>query len=101
MKILVCGGRNYGHVVRTKGETKDEPPETQERLKEYRHILNVLGELTLKHSNNCFPDDITIITGGAKGADRAACDFAVVYWTRYEEYKARLEKIWQEGRTSS
>ena len=98
MKILVCGGRNYGNVVRTVGNTTDEPPETQERLEEYKHIHDVLNRLTCQYSkeykpdDNWLPTDITIIEGGAKGADSAAADFALCAFCKLEEYNAEWDK---------
>lgn len=94
MRILVCGGRNYGHVVRTTGNPREEPPETQERIKENIFIQDSLGEIVNKVSvhynpnNNWLPTDITIIHGGARGADSAAGVFAAVNFCQEEVYQA-------------
>src|SRR5258707_623656 len=85
-RILVCGGRDYGHVVRTKANTDDEPLAVKARLAEYQHIQdflsglvnNVSGEFKLE--DNWLPTDVVIIHGGAAGADSAAGDFAAVNW---------------------
>lgn len=93
-RILVYGGRNYGHVVRTVGNPDDEPPTTQERLAEYKLIHRALNKLTLEYSDlfnprdNWLPTDIIIIEGGATGADSAAYDFAVCSFCQVEEYAA-------------
>lgn len=98
MRILVCGGRDFGHVVRTKPEIKDEPPEVQKSLREYSFIHNELSKLICAWSrnyteiDNWLPLDITIIAGGAKGADSAAIDFAVCSFCDFEEYKADWKK---------
>lgn len=94
MRILVCGGRNFGHVVRTTGLVLDEPAEMQERIREYQYIHSCLNEIVNEKSlfsdpdNNWLPTDITIIQGGATGADRAAYDFAEINFCRREEYPA-------------
>lgn len=78
MRILVCGGRDYGHVIRTKPTIAEEPLATQRRLEEYQFIQDTLNRLANDHSANFkananwLPTDITIISGGAKGADSAA-----------------------------
>lgn len=84
MRILVCGGRSFGHVVRTKGDPKDEPPETQLRLQEYTFAYGCLHEIVDPHGSN----DVVIISGGATGADRVAATFAEVNFYAYEEYPA-------------
>mgnify|MGYP000554287223 CR=1 FL=1 len=77
MKILVCGGRDY--------DNKDK-------------VFRVLNELCIRHSkfykcdDNWLPSDVTIITGGAKGADDLAAAFAMVHWTDYKEYPADWKK---------
>lgn len=85
-RILVCGGRDYGNVVRTKANTDDEPPAVKARLAEYQHIQDFLSELVNNVSGefmmgqNWLPTDVVIIHGGAAGADSAAGDFAAVNW---------------------
>lgn len=98
MRILVCGGRNYGRVERTKPNPADEPDDTQERLKEYKHVHEVLSRLVCDYSehhsdnDNWLPTDIVIIAGGAKGADSAAADFAAVAFCQLQEFKADWNK---------
>ncbi len=98
MRILVCGGRNYGNVIRTKALTEDEPVNTQERLKEYKHVHEVLNQLVCDYSehhsdnDNWLPTDIVIIAGGAKGVDSAAADFAIMAFCQLQEFKADWDK---------
>ncbi len=96
MRILVCGGRNFGRVVRTKPTIAEESPEALARLEEYKFIQDELNKLIIKLSanydpnpnNNWLPTDIVIIEGGATGADSAAVDFATVNFCKLEEYPA-------------
>lgn len=103
MRILVCGGRNYGHVVRTCANTADEPPETQERLMEYHLIQDTLNRLVNKVSvnynpnDNWLPTDIIIIHGGATGADSAAGDFAAVNFCVEEIFQANWKRYGQRA----
>lgn len=75
MKILVCGGRDYGL-----------------NEKERNHILSVLGQFAIDNStcyvpnDNWLPSDFVIIAGGAKGVDTVAIDWAVVNWCLFKEY---------------
>lgn len=98
MRILVCGGRNFGHVVRTVGNPDNEPPETQIRLKQYKSIHRILSNLICLHSknysetDNWLPSDIVIITGAAPGADSAASDFAIISFCQLKEYPADWKK---------
>ena len=98
MRILVCGGRNFGHVIRTKALTEDEPAETQARLKEYQYIQTVLNAAVLAYSkerndyDNWLPTDITIIEGAATGVDSAAADFAICNYCHVVEYPADWAK---------
>lgn len=98
MRILVCGGRHFGHVVRTAFDPKDEPPETQERLKEYNFVQDVLNDIVMRTSslydphNNWLPTDIVIIHGGATGADNAAGNFACMNFCIEEVFPANWQK---------
>ncbi len=73
MRVLVCGGRNYN---------------------DYDELSFVLEDIACEYSQeykadeNWLPTDITIITGGATGADTLANKWAVTNWTQYKEYKA-------------
>jgi len=103
MRILVCGGRNFGRVVRAKPTIAEEPPEAQERLEEYKFIQDELNKLIIKLSanhdpnDNWLPTDITIISGGATGVDSAAADFAAVNFCKLEVFPADWK---QHGRSA-
>lgn len=98
MRILVCGGRDFAYVVRTKANTDDEPPEVQVKLLEYKYIQEELNRIVNKVSifydptNNWLPTDIVIIHGGARGTDRAASDFAVVSYCQQQCFSADWKK---------
>lgn len=76
MRILVCGGREYNR---------------------YDHLANVLDILAARYSahydpdDNWLPFDITIITGGARGADQMALDWAASNYAPFEKYPAQWD----------
>lgn len=94
MKILVCGGRNFGHVMRTKADTESESKETKKRVAEYKYVHDVLHAYVMAYSKerkdgeNWLPTDIVIIEGGATGADSAAADFGLINFCPVKEFKA-------------
>lgn len=75
MRVLVCGGRDYNNYYHVRDT-----------------LMKICDEYGLWDENGYLPVDLTIITGGAKGADDMAASFAMVHWTGYEEYKADWEK---------
>lgn len=89
IRILVCGGRDFGNVPRNK-----DHPNYQERLNEYIHIQRSLDRLSVERSemydpnDNWLPSDFHIIAGGATGADTAAIDWCVNNWVNFTEYHA-------------
>lgn len=82
MRILVCGGRDYGN------------PRTLGGMAEYRTIgttLNAITERFSRHYNpndSWLPADIVIIHGGAPGADTAAGDYAAVHFCQEQCFPA-------------
>lgn len=75
MKVLVCGGRDYNDYDRV------------------RSVLDsVCDEFGLWDEGTFLPEDITIIHGGARGADRLADEWAMANWVPIEEYKAEWDK---------
>src|SRR6266576_4571499 len=98
MRILVCGGRNFGRVVRTKPTIAAESPEVQERLEEYKYIQVELGNIVTRLStnydpnDNWLPTDIVLIEGGATGVDSAAADFATINFCKLEVFPADWKK---------
>jgi YspA, cpYpsA-related SLOG family len=75
MRLLVCGGRDYYNHQKV----NEEIPKA----------LN--WESTDDMETWLPPIDTVIISGGAKGADSLAIDWAVVHWCKFEEYKANWE----------
>lgn len=77
IKVLVCGGRNFGNLIR-------------ERL----WIYGKLEEFAREHSKlsnpdeNWLPSDFNIITGGCYGVDAVARDWAITNWCLYKEFAA-------------
>src|ERR1700688_2951363 len=90
MRILVCGGRNFGEII--KG------PQSDDRLVEYHYIHACLNDLIIEHSafyvpnDNWLPTDIVIIEGGATGVDKVAADFAIINYCQQEHYPADWKK---------
>lgn len=80
--VLICGGRDFGNIK----EERD-------------FILGTLEQLAIKEwprleedeYGNWLPD-VRVVSGGAKGVDSVAIDWAVVNWLSFKEYKADWEK---------
>lgn len=93
MKILVCGGRDFANP-----KPYDHSPENKKAMDEYRFVQEELVKIVNKHSkeynpdDNWLPTDITIISGGARGVDSAAIDFATVHFCKLEVFKADWNK---------
>lgn len=79
MRLLVCGGRDYSDRDRVNLE-----------LYKFCDEHGLWSEPD--QYGNKMPGPLTIIHGGAKGADHLADDWAVVNWTGLEEYKADWKK---------
>jgi hypothetical protein len=96
VRILVCGGRNYGNIPKAKdGNGPDrEHPDFPAREKEFNHVITELYRIAEARSKNFVPDDnwlptdIEIISGMATGADAVAVDWAIVNWCHWHEYPA-------------
>lgn len=71
MRVLVCGGRDYD---------------------DYDYVRHVLYDFCDTHglADNEYkmPSNLTVIHGGAKGADRLADQWAVVNWVPVEQFNA-------------
>ena len=78
MKVLVCGGRDF----------TDWP---FFRVKMEEIALARFPRMDADEYGN-FLYKVTIISGGAKGADTLAADWAAVNWAGYEEYRADWNK---------
>lgn len=90
LRVLVCGGRNFANRV-VKGD--------EIAKREHYFIFSALDKIALEHAkatgvnteDNWLPY-WTVISGGAKGADNAGEDWAVINWTQLEIYPADWEK---------
>lgn len=91
LKILVTGGRNFGHVP------KDTPKWDLERakaqaLKEHYFVKGTLDALCIDEGDMLPRTGTTIIHGGATGADAAADEWAVVNWAMFRVHPANWER---------
>lgn len=99
MKVLVCGGRNFGKC--TKGSNGGWLED--DRMKEHRFIRTTLDRFATAESiyydpyDNWLPSDIEIISGGATGADSVAIDWAIVNWCKFQEFKADWKKYGKQA----
>lgn len=91
MRILVCGGRNFGNLSALVADSVSRA----QVEKEYNFILRSLDKLAQDDWPKSEPDQygnwlpkVTIISGGASGVDSVAIDWAVVNWCPFEEFKA-------------
>lgn len=78
MNVLICGGRD---------------------LTDWRWFADELEKIAFDYFPRTSPDkygnflySVKIIAGGARGADTLAYDWAVVNWTKYQEFKADWNK---------
>lgn len=112
MRVLVCGGRDFGDLASLKHDRTH--PKWAQKEKEYLFIQAKLSELLLVEPTDDnmmgYPDDLPIIiSGAARGADSAGVDWAVVNWLDFIEYPAdwslgkragyvRNKKMLEEGK---
>lgn len=75
MRILVCGGRDYS-----------------DNAKVYATLDAITPRTVPDEFGNDMPDNVTIIHGGARGADSLADDWAVVNWCAVDVYTADWKK---------
>jgi len=91
MRVLVCGGRDFARF------SPFRVPSHEGSEDEYKFLIGKLSELLHPYDPTDVdgskgtwlpPSHLTIIAGGAFGADSAAIDWAVVNWVNFEEYPA-------------
>lgn len=94
MRVLVCGGRDFGNLASLVAQGIRKGPAYDKAKKEYEFIMRKLNELSLEwpktppdRYGNFLPA-VTIISGKASGADSVAIDWAVVNWCRFLEFEA-------------
>lgn len=94
MRVLVCGGRDFGNLNKghdgnlIRGDEKDA---------EYNFVIDTLETFAQENSaalkeGSWLPDDIEIISGMAKGVDSVAVDWAIVNWCKLHSYPADWDK---------
>ena len=75
MRLLVCGGREYSN-----------------RDALFAAIDAIVPWYEPDADGNTLPKGVTIISGGARGADQIAEDWAAINWTELEVFKADWTK---------
>jgi len=92
IKFIVCGGRDFANLPSKAAKNYSD------KLAEYNYVMHTLDKLSIKFSSfynphdNWLPNDIMVISGGAKGVDSAAIDWAVVNWCISAVYEADWDK---------
>ena len=81
MKVLVCGGRDYGHID---WKVEKDTMLLQERVAQWYHAISILDDLP--------KEDLVIISGMAKGADTVAAAWAVSNNITLEAYPAKWDE---------
>lgn len=99
MRILVCGGREFGDLAEYREEQHHEPDSyiVRKKEKEYRFIFDALEKIASEFlpgypsEKLMLPFGIEIISGCAKGADSVAVDWSIVNWLPCHKYSADWE----------
>lgn len=98
MRILVCGGRDFGHIDRYQQHHEPDAYEVRKAEKEYQFVFSKLQDIAERYSkyydpdDNWLPSDIEIISGMASGVDSVAVDWATCNWCKWHEYPANWEE---------
>lgn len=97
VRVLVCGGRTFGEFGERRNMSAAEIEARSAQVLLQRNMVRVqLYRICDEYHcwsepdqyGNRLPIDITVIHGGAKGADRLADEWAVVNWLPIREIKA-------------
>jgi hypothetical protein len=93
LRVIVCGGRSFGDLR----QVKDRPEAMKEYLFQMADLEShasdwhgVLQEPEDEYGN--WLPDWYVITGGARGADANAIDWAIINWCKYKEFPANWKK---------
>jgi hypothetical protein len=98
LRILVCGGRDFGDIDREQQHHEPDHPAVRKAEKEYQFVMSELTRLSVQYStlynpdDNWLPTDIEIISGMAPGVDTVAIDWAVCNWCKWHEFPADWAK---------
>lgn len=92
MKVLICGGRDFAALEKwPDGQIKRTGKAWEQYSWAYQYLNHLADERFPRHPEDDYGNylyDVTIINGGAKGADQLAIDWAVINWTDLRTYKA-------------
>lgn len=99
MRVLVCGGRDFGNLAALTQAGVQNGPAYEKAKKEYEFIMRKLEGFAKddwpKHPadryGNWLPN-VTIISGGAVGVDSVAIDWAVINWCPFMKFEADWNK---------
>lgn len=95
MRLLVCGGRDWWRLDRVPLKPNGMYDKDSAEYKKSREILLYslkCIDAIVPYDEGEMLSDVTIITGGAKGADEVGQEYAIVNWLPYEEYPAQWDK---------
>jgi hypothetical protein len=84
VRVLVCGGRKYGYLK-------------EERAAIFKALYELCQWSEDGEYGNTMPFGITLIHGGASGADAIANEWAVVNWIPIEDYPADWKAYGRAG----
>lgn len=99
MRILVCGGREFGDLAEYREEQHHKPDSyiVRKKEKEYKFIFDTLESIAREFLYNypseerMLPSEIEIISGCAKGADSVGVDWAAANWLPCRQFPADWE----------
>ncbi len=110
MKILVCGGRDFGNLPENLNPNRPlsdgsyskinwDHPDIKKKNEERLFIYKTLDQLAFDRGLYSYyegepmmPENITIISGAAKGVDSVAIDWAITNWLSFKEFPANWDK---------
>lgn len=101
MKILVCGGRNFGDIASLQRRyplNYRQHPLWERRESEYDFVFRTLDLVAVemsanyRHDQPWLPSDLKIVAGAASGADTVAVDWAKARGAQWIEYPAEWER---------
>lgn len=92
MRVLICGGRNFGNVTKLP-DGSWEPATLRQYMFGTQWLITQFSDyLPDPETPDNMYGELTIIHGKAKGGDTIAQDFATNQWLKEEQYPADWEK---------
>lgn len=88
-RVLICGGRDFGDLrqVKERPEAMYEYLFQMADLETHAITLHAMLQEPEDDHGNWLPDWF-VISGGARGADANAIDWAIINWCPFREFKA-------------